>query len=100
MLGHLGLPTDIPEARAPPLHLVGDPPPIEVAGSSTNRLTQPVPHQRVRRVPQRLESRLTAARRFDRMPSVEACNPRVGAAVDRQRPSVRTPDPFIGHTLT
>ena len=32
MLGHLGLPTDIPEARAPPLHLVGDAPPTEVAG--------------------------------------------------------------------
>ena len=31
-LGHLGLPTDIPEARAPPLHLVGDAPPTEVAG--------------------------------------------------------------------
>jgi len=35
-LGHLGLPTDIPKARAPPLHLVGDAPPTEVAGSSTN----------------------------------------------------------------
>ena len=35
-LGHLGLPTDIPEARAPPLHLVGDAPPTAVAGSSTN----------------------------------------------------------------
>ena len=32
VLGHLGLPTDIPEARAPPLHLVGDAPPTEVAG--------------------------------------------------------------------
>ena len=35
LLGHLGLPTDIPEAqpaRAPPLHLVGDAPPTEVAG--------------------------------------------------------------------
>ena len=35
-LGHLGLPTDIPEAqpaRAPPLHLVGDAPPTEVAGN-------------------------------------------------------------------
>jgi hypothetical protein len=30
--GHLGLPTDIPEARAPPLHLVGDAPPTEAAG--------------------------------------------------------------------
>ena len=36
VLGHLGLPTDIPEARAAPLHLVGDAPPTEVAGSSTN----------------------------------------------------------------
>ena len=39
VLGHLGLPTNIPEAqpaRAPPLHLVGDAPPTEVAGSSTN----------------------------------------------------------------
>ena len=35
VLGHLGLPTDIPEAqlaRAPPLRLVGDAPPTEVAG--------------------------------------------------------------------
>ena len=32
VLGHLGLPTDIPEARAPPLHLVGDAPPTAVAG--------------------------------------------------------------------
>jgi len=35
VLWHLGLPTDIPEAqpaRAPPLHLVGDAPPTEVAG--------------------------------------------------------------------
>ena len=35
VLGHLELPTDIPEAqpaRAPPLHLVGDAPPTEVAG--------------------------------------------------------------------
>ena len=34
-IGHLGLPTDIPEAQpapAPPLHLVGDAPPTEVAG--------------------------------------------------------------------
>ena len=34
-LWHLGLPTDIPEAqpaRAPPLHLVGDAPPTDVAG--------------------------------------------------------------------
>ena len=31
-LGHLGLPTDIPEARAPPLHLGSDAPPTEVAG--------------------------------------------------------------------
>ena len=34
-LGHLGLPTDIPEiqpAPAPPLHLVVDAPPTEVAG--------------------------------------------------------------------
>ena len=31
-LWHLGLPTDIPEARAPPLHLVGDAPPTEAAG--------------------------------------------------------------------
>ena len=34
-LRHLGLPTDIPEAqpaRAPPLHLVGDAPPTDVAG--------------------------------------------------------------------
>ncbi len=32
VLRHLGLPTDMPEARAPPLHLVVDAPPIEVAG--------------------------------------------------------------------
>ena len=35
VLGHLGLPTDIPEAqpaRAAPLHLVGDAPPTAVAG--------------------------------------------------------------------
>ena len=35
VLGHLGLPTDIPEAQpgpAPPLHLVGDAPPTAVAG--------------------------------------------------------------------
>ena len=32
VLGHLGLPTDIPEARALPLHLVGDAPPTAVAG--------------------------------------------------------------------
>ena len=35
VLGHLGLPTDIPEAqpdRAPPLHLIGDAPPTAVAG--------------------------------------------------------------------
>ena len=39
VLGHLALPTANPEAqpaRAPPLHLVGDAPPTEVAGSSTN----------------------------------------------------------------
>ena len=33
VLGHLGLPTDIPKARAPPLHLVGDAPPTEPAGN-------------------------------------------------------------------
>ena len=35
VLRHLGLPTDIPEAqpaRAPPLHLVVDAPPTDVAG--------------------------------------------------------------------
>ncbi len=38
MLGHLGLPTDIPEAqsaRAAPLHLVGDALPTAVAGDQT-----------------------------------------------------------------
>ena len=35
LLGRLGLPTDIPEPSrpgAPPLHLVGDTPPTDVAG--------------------------------------------------------------------
>ena len=49
VLRHLGLPTDMPEAqpaRAPPLHLVVDAPPTEVAGEPDplrrTRLSQPV----------------------------------------------------------
>ena len=67
VLRHLGLPTDMPEAqpaRAPPLHLVGDAPPTEVAGSSTNPPDPACPtRQPARRVPRRLESRLTATPR-------------------------------------
>ena len=83
VLGHLGLPTDIPEARAPPLHLVGDAPPTAVAGSSTNPPAPACSTVTARRAPRRLESRLTAAPRtgiLDTMCSVEACSPRVGGA--------------------
>jgi len=89
-LGHLELPDRHPEAqppRVPPLHLVGDAPPTEVAGDQilfdATPLTQPVPRQPARRVPRPPESRLTATPRtgiLDTVRSLEACNPRVGDA--------------------
>ena len=42
-LVHLGLPTAIPEARAPPLHLVVDAPPTEVAGDQISSTNPPDP---------------------------------------------------------
>ena len=87
LLGRLGLPTDIPEPSRPGhrrctssvmhLRLTS----LATRSSSTN---PPDPacstRQPARRVPRRLESRLTAARRVDTMPSVEARHPRVGGA--------------------
>jgi len=67
-LGHLGLPTDIPKARAPPLTSSVMRLRLRSLALRRTRLTQPVPRQPARRAPRRLESRLTAARRIDTMP--------------------------------
>ena len=84
VLGHLGLPIDIPAAqpaRAPPLHLVGDAPPTEVAGdqiSSTNPPDPACSPSARQTCASASESRLTAAPRtgmLDTIRSVEARHP-------------------------
>ena len=83
VLGHLGLPTDIPEARAAPLHLVGDAPPTEVAGSSTNPpdpACSPSARQTCASASGITLDRSPRTGILDTMRSVEACHPRVGGA--------------------